>query len=99
MRRRAVGLENVDDLKADLDRSFAALKAAWDFDRATVWVCPMPPRHPGMLPCPIEHSPARSRVRIFAWFLRDDDNHPFTMTVNPAVRSTKNFTPQVPLYL
>jgi hypothetical protein len=26
-------------------------------------------------------------------------NHPFTMTVNPAVRSTKNFTPQVPLYL
>ena len=28
-----------------------------------------------------------------------NDNHPFTMTVNPAVRSTKNFTPQVPLYL
>jgi hypothetical protein len=25
-------------------------------------------------------------------------NHPFTMTMNPAVLSTKSFTPQVPLY-
>jgi hypothetical protein len=28
-----------------------------------------------------------------------NDNYLFTMTVNPAVQSTKNFTPQVPLYL
>jgi hypothetical protein len=25
-------------------------------------------------------------------------NHPFTMTMNPGVLSTKSFTPQVPLY-
>jgi hypothetical protein len=26
------------------------------------------------------------------------DNHSFTMTKNPALLSTKKFTPQVPLY-
>jgi hypothetical protein len=35
------------------------------------------------------------QIRIFAG---TGTNHPFTMTTNPAVLSTKSFTPQVPLY-
>jgi hypothetical protein len=39
------------------------------------------------------------QLRGFAERSSEKDNHPFTMTVNAAVCSTKNFTPQVPLYL
>jgi hypothetical protein len=52
-----------------------------------------------MLTCPIAwQALGAARHRIIAEVV-PNDNHPFTMTVNPAVQSTKNFTPQVPLYL
>ena len=39
------------------------------------------------------------RIPAFLRKSSSNDNHPFTMTANPAVRSTKNLTPQAPLYL
>jgi hypothetical protein len=61
--------------------------------------CSRPPRHPGVLPCPIGPCGRSSSPDAATGFLRAAANHPFTMTVNPAVQSTKTFTPQVPLYL
>jgi hypothetical protein len=37
-------------------------------------------------------------IRTNPDFAGAETNHPFTMTTNPAVLSTKSFTPQVPLY-
>jgi hypothetical protein len=101
--RLQLGLENVDDLKADLERGFAALTAASSFDRTTLRTHPLPPRQPGITALRhrgLRHSPvARGKLRTFAEWFSLNDNHPFTMKVKPVVRSTKTFTPQVPLYL
>jgi hypothetical protein len=96
-----IDLENVDALEADLDRWFAALlKAAWRFGRPTIWTSPLPAQASRHAALP--HRLAGSRRRPPPDYCREvvpNDNHPFTMTVNPAVQSTKTFTPQVPLYL
>jgi cysteine-S-conjugate beta-lyase len=98
--RLHIGLENVDDLKADLDRGFAALKAAAQgFSRPPIKDCPRLPRHAGVLPRPTGPCGRSLSRAVATGFLRRAANYPFTMTVNPAVRSTKNFTHQVPLYL
>jgi cysteine-S-conjugate beta-lyase len=98
--RLHIGLENVDDLKADLDRGFAALKAAAQgFSRPPIKDCPRLPRHAGVLPHPTGPCGRSLSRAVATGFLRRAANYPFTMTVNPAVRSTKNFTHQVPLYL
>jgi hypothetical protein len=97
-----IGLENIDDLNAGLDR-VAALKAA-DLDS----ISPLELHHsisPNDL-CPVCRCGAPHEVRVATPvlartnpdFAGTDTNHPFTMTMNPAVLSTKSFTPQVPLY-
>jgi len=43
--------------------------------------------------------PSRPASPDFCGQFSSNDNRSFTMTANPTVRSTKNFTPQVPLYL
>jgi hypothetical protein len=94
VRRCGFGLENVDDLKPISTAAFAALKAA------------------GQDAIPsndFRQSSAAAQRRIMgAWrssllrtnpdFAGAGTNYPFTMTMNPAVLSTKSFTPQVPLY-
>ena len=85
------GIENVDVLKADPDRGLATLKAA-GHDAISLndqrQRSPSTRRRTGEVASSVQ-------IRIFA---AADTNHPFTMTTNPAVLSTKSFTPQVPLY-
>jgi hypothetical protein len=49
-----------------------------------------------VLPCVNRNR--HGRIRTNPDFAGTDNNHPFTMTTNPAVVSAKKFTPQVPLY-
>jgi hypothetical protein len=103
--RRHIGLENVDDLKADLERGFAALKAAaWAAIPVRFLSGLRGGRCSGVLSL-ASAGPDQPRVVVtaaspdFCGQFSSNDNRSFTMTANPAVGSTKTFTPQVPLYL
>jgi len=88
------GIENVDVLKADPDRGLATLKAA---GHDAISLNDQRQRSPSTRRRTNARGEAASSVQIRI-FTAADTNHPFTMTTNPAVLSTKSFTPQVPLY-
>jgi hypothetical protein len=84
------GCKNVDDLKADFERGFAALKAnAWNETPAGNLRCTSAatPRRNGPALRLLQQAAISSvQTRIF---VTTGDNHPFTMTMNAAVLSTK----------